>query len=111
MKVEIQIIDAGGGRVQRGSSMTTNMHVDPSTVDLSKVEEENKAAEEEDVPEGAVRFALSAREIEEAMLEPSVAVPPPPPPFQLCNPPPKCKKSHVNQTLGLDQKAILDNLL
>jgi hypothetical protein len=60
--------------------MTTDMHVDPSTIDLKEIEEANQETSDEDIPEdadipeGAIRFNLTAREIEEAMLEASTAV-------------------------------------
>lgn len=48
--------------------MTTDKHVDPA-VAPSIIEEENQDTSDTDIPEGALRFNLTAEEIKEAMME------------------------------------------
>ena len=59
--------------MQRGASMTTDKHVDPA-IAPQVIEEANAAIREEDIPEGAVRFELTADEIEAAISEASTEV-------------------------------------
>ena len=59
--------------MQRGASMTTDKHVDPS-VAPQIIEEENQESPDADIPEGALRFNLTADEIKEAMIEASTEV-------------------------------------
>ncbi len=54
--------------MQRGASMTTDKHVDPA-VAPSIIEEESQESLDIDIPEGALRFNLSAEDIKEAMME------------------------------------------
>lgn len=56
--------------LQRGSSMMPDKHVDPAAPLELPVEE----TDNEDVPPGAVRFELSASEIEDAIAAPSLEV-------------------------------------
>lgn len=56
---------------QRGTSMSTGMHVDPGMVlDVDDLDEDDSG----DVPPGAVRFSLEAEEIAEALAAPSTEV-------------------------------------
>ena len=59
--------------MQRGASMTTDKHVDPA-VAPQIIEEENQDTLDADIPEGALRFNLTAEEIKEAMIEASTEV-------------------------------------
>lgn len=59
--------------MQRGASMTTDKHVDPAAAPRI-IESENTEIAESDVPEGAVRFELTAAEIEAALAEASTEV-------------------------------------
>ena len=59
--------------MQRGASMTTDKHVDPA-IAPQVIEEANASIREEDIPEGAVRFELTAEEIEAAISEASTEV-------------------------------------
>lgn len=58
--------------MQRGASMTTDKHVDPTAaVPVGDGEEDANLT---DVPEGAVRFELDPFEIEDALAAPSLQV-------------------------------------
>ena len=50
--------------MQRGTSMSTGMHVDPAMVDSAALADDEDDA---DVPPGAVRFPLEADEIADAI--------------------------------------------
>ena len=54
--------------MQRGASMTTDKHVDPAAAP-SIIEAESQDSQDTDIPEGALRFNLTAEEIKEAMME------------------------------------------
>jgi hypothetical protein len=59
-----------GPALQRGASMATDMHVDGAPPTLLGDDSDGDG----DVPEGAVRFELTAAEIEAALAEPSLEV-------------------------------------
>ncbi|KAL4457809.1 hypothetical protein ABPG75_012674 [Micractinium tetrahymenae] len=59
----------GGAPMQRGASLATTQHVDPAAV--AAMEE---SGDEDDVPEGAVRFELEAADIEAALAEQGIEV-------------------------------------
>jgi hypothetical protein len=59
----------GGAPMQRGASLATTQHVDPAAV--AAMEE---SGDEDDVPEGAVRFELEAGDIEAALAEDGLEV-------------------------------------
>ena len=76
-------LSAGGGLpMQRGASMTTDMHFDkaPPVADAAAVAAALGSGEDSDAdaageaPEGLVRFELTAEEIEAALAEPSLEV-------------------------------------
>ena len=66
------VLVGGGLPLQRGSSMTTDKHVDPAAAVPTGDEEEDSNLQ--DVPEGAVRFELEPADIEEALAAPSMQV-------------------------------------
>ena len=59
--------------MQRGASMTTDKHVDPDAAPKI-IEEENSRLADIDIPEGAVRFELTAEDIDEALSAESLEV-------------------------------------
>ena len=67
--IDKQVRCAGGAApMQRGASMTTDKHVDPAAAP-SIIEEESQESPDTDIPEGALRFNLTAEEIKDAMME------------------------------------------
>ena len=66
---------AGSGiPMQRGASLTTSEHIDPASppAQLADMEDPDNA----DIPEGAVRFNVTAEDIAAAIAEESLEVPP-----------------------------------
>lgn len=59
----------GAAPMQRGASLATTQHVDPAAVIAV-----DDSSDEDDVPEGAVRFELDAAAIEEALAEDGVEI-------------------------------------
>ena len=60
--------------MQRGTSLSTGMHVDPAM--LLNDEDLDEEGDESDAPPGAVRFALEADEIADALAAESAGVGP-----------------------------------
>lgn len=64
---------AGGGLpMQRGASLTTSEHIDPASppAQLAEMNDPDSA----DIPEGAVRFNITAEDIAAALAEDSIEV-------------------------------------
>ena len=62
----------GGMPMQRGASLTTSEHIDPASppAQLADMEDPNNA----DIPEGAIRFNVTAEDIASALAEDSIEV-------------------------------------
>lgn len=58
--------------MQRGASMTTSEHIDPSIAPANLADMED--SDQGDIPEGAVRFDISAEEIADAIAAESLEV-------------------------------------
>ena len=58
--------------MQRGASLTTSEHIDPASppAQLAEMEDPDSA----DIPEGAVRFNITAEDIAAALAEDSIEV-------------------------------------
>lgn len=72
---DCQACFAGSGvPMQRGASLTTSEHIDPASppAQLADMEDPDSA----DIPEGAVRFNVTAEDIASAIAEESLEVPP-----------------------------------
>ena len=61
----------GAAPMARGASLATTQHVDPAAAPVSALD---SGSEDEEVPEGAVRFELEAGAIEEALAEAGLEV-------------------------------------
>uniref|UniRef100_A0A061SA19 Insulinase (Peptidase family m16) family protein isoform 2 n=1 Tax=Tetraselmis sp. GSL018 TaxID=582737 RepID=A0A061SA19_9CHLO len=64
----------GGMPLTRGASLTTTEHVDVSANIDSVSSDEDEDPDAEEVPEGAVRFDITAEDIQQALMEDSVEV-------------------------------------
>jgi len=74
-------VDASGDSISGGAPSGRNTallgaagHLDADQIDLAQLEEENKAREEFEVPEGAIKFDLTPEEIGEALADTSLEV-------------------------------------
>ena len=66
-----QVLLAGGKPpAPRGQSMTTDMHVDPGSMQVAQ----DLDAPDADIPEGAMRFEVEAQDIADALSAPSPQV-------------------------------------
>ncbi|KAI8464353.1 MAG: LuxS/MPP-like metallohydrolase [Monoraphidium minutum] len=66
----------GGGAMSRGANMGAGGHLDADSIDLAELEAHSKDLEEFEVPEGAMRFELTAEQIAEALADPTLEVDP-----------------------------------
>lgn len=66
----------GGGAIARGAAMGAAGHLDADAIDLAELEAQSKGLDEFEVPEGAVRFDLTAEQIAAALADPDLTVEP-----------------------------------
>ena len=66
------VVLGGGMPMQRGASLTTSEHIDPASppAQLADMEDPDNA----DIPEGAIRFNVTAEDIACALAEDSIEV-------------------------------------
>ena len=66
------VASGGGMPMQRGASLTTSEHIDPASppAQLADMEDPDNA----DIPEGAIRFNVTAEDIASALAEDSIEV-------------------------------------
>lgn len=65
-----------GGSGPRRSAMGADGHIDADQIDLAKLEEEAKALDEVQIPEGALKFDISAQDIAKALSNQDLEVEP-----------------------------------